>query len=263
MAKKKREPQIAFDEDVDRRMFLKYGAAFSTAVAMSGLSFENATAVDLTRKDVTGKHKVLGCNPQTSTDGYWDNSTKPVLEVNSGDVVEIETGTHLMGQMIPGATIEDWMKWFKEVIDKTPETYTYPDTLTGARKMKRGLGHHHLTGPIYVNGAEPGDILQVEILEIVPTAYGFNLNPETSFVKLGLLADEYPKGKTRWYRVDLKNMKFEFAPGVEIRSVPSLGPSEWSCPMQGCGATCLRGATAGILTTRIWWPVPCSICQYG
>jgi hypothetical protein len=86
MARKKRETRVAFDDDVDRRMFLKYGAAFSTAVAMSGLICQNATAVDLTRKDMTGKHKVLGCNPHTSTDGYWDNTTKPVLEVNSGDV---------------------------------------------------------------------------------------------------------------------------------------------------------------------------------
>jgi acetamidase/formamidase len=250
MAKKKRESQIAFDEDVDRRMFLKYGAAFSTAVAMSGLSFENATAVDLTRKDMTGKHKVLGCNPQTSTDGYWDNSTKPVLEVNSGDVVEIETGTHLMGQMIPGAAIEDWMKWFKEVIDKTPETYTYPDTLTGAKKLKRGAGHHHLTGPIYVNGAEPGDILQVEILEIVPTAYGFNLNPETSFVKLGLLADDYPKGKTRWYRVDLKNMKFEFAPGIEIPVRPFPGTIGVELPDAGMWSNVPPGRHGGNLDNK-------------
>jgi len=76
MARKKRESHVAFDDDVDRRMFLKYGAAFSTAVAMSGLICQNATAVDLTRKDMTGKHKVLGCNPQTSTDVTGTNTTE-------------------------------------------------------------------------------------------------------------------------------------------------------------------------------------------
>jgi len=67
-----------------------------------------------------------------------------------------------------------------------------------------------------VNGAEPGDVLQIEILEIIPSAYGFNLNPEASFAKSGLLVDDYPKGKVRWYRVDSKHRKFEFAPGIEI-----------------------------------------------
>ena len=250
MAKQKRDSHGMSDHDVERRDFLRYGAAFSSAVAMSGLTFQNASAVDLKRIDMTGKHKVLGCNPQTSTDGYWDNSTKPVLEVDSGDVVEIETGTHLMGQMIPGAQIEDWMKWFKEVIDKTPETYTYPDQLTGAKKNKRGAGHHHLTGPIFVNGAEPGDVLQVEILEMVPAAYAFNLNPETSFVKLGLLADEYPKGKTRWYRVDLKNMKFEFTPGVEIPVRPFPGTIGVELPDAGMWSNVPPGRHGGNLDNK-------------
>jgi acetamidase/formamidase len=143
--------------------------------------------------------------------------------MNSGDIVEIETGTHLMGRMVPGADIHDWMKWFQEVIDKTAETYSYPDQATGAKKTKRGAGHHHLTGPIHINGAEPGDALQIEILEIVPAAYGFNLNPETSFAKLGLLASDYPKGKVRWYRVDMKKMSFEFTPGIEIPVRPFPG----------------------------------------
>ena len=204
------------DGGVDRREFLKYSAALGGAIALGGMSFQTATAEDLRRRVADGKSRVLGCNPQTSTDGYWDNSTKPVMEINSGDVIDVETGTHLMGQMVPGADINDWMKWYKEVQDRTQETYFYPDSLTGAQKLKKGAGHHHLTGPIYVNGAEPGDVLQIEILNIIPIAYGFNLNPEASFAKLGLLVDDYPKGKVRWYRVDSEFKKFEFAPGIEI-----------------------------------------------
>jgi len=231
--KKKKEKH---SKKVDRRTFLKYGAALGTTAAVTGISFQTAKAVDVDRKVAAGNTRVLGCNPMTSTDGFWDNSTPPVLRMKSGEVVEVETGTHLMSRMVPGADINDWMKWYKEVIDKTPETYTYPDPTTGAKKIKRGAGHHHLTGPIYVDGAEPGDILQIEILEIVPNTYGFNLYPETAFQKLGLLAEDFPKGEVRWYRADVNKMKFEFLPGVEVPMKPFPGtigveldaPGMWS-----------------------------------
>ncbi|MBI5167611.1 MAG: acetamidase/formamidase family protein, partial [candidate division NC10 bacterium] len=204
------------DKKINRRTFLKYSAALGGAATIGGFTFKTAKALDLKRMEATGKIHILGNNPTTSTDGYWDNSVKPALYMNSGDIVHVETGTHLMNKMIPGAEIEDWMNWYKEAIDRNPEVYIYPDKKTGAEKLKRGAAHHNLTGPIYVNGADPGDILQVEILDIVPIAYGFNLNPETSFMKLGLLPEDFPKGKVRWYYVDLKNMKFEFLPGIEI-----------------------------------------------
>lgn len=235
---------------IDRRTVLKYGAALGGAAALHGITFQTASGVDLRRPVAGGQYRVLGCNPHTSTDGYWDNTTKPVLEIDSGEVVEIETGTHLMGQMVPGVDIQDWMKWFKEVIDRTAETYTYPDDVTGAKKLKRGAGHHHLTGPIYVNGAEPGDALQIEILDIVPNAYGFNLNPETSFAKLGLLAEEYPQGKVRWYRVDLKQMKFEFAPGIEIPVRPFPGTIGVELPEAGMWSNVPPGRHGGNMDNK-------------
>jgi len=248
--KKGAKEKRAASDEMTRRGFLKYGTALGGAVAMSGITFQTATAVDLDRREASGKFRVLGCNPETSTDGYWDNSTPPVLRVNSGDVIEVETGTHLMGRMVPGADINDWMRWFKEVISKTEETYTYPDPLAGAKKLKRGAGHHHLTGPIYVNGAEPGDALQIEILDMVPSAYGFNLNPETSFVKLGLLADDYPKGKVRWYRVDLKNMKFEFVPGIEIPVRPFPGTIGVELPDAGMWSNVPPGRHGGNMDNK-------------
>jgi acetamidase/formamidase len=235
---------------VDRRTFLKYGAALGGTAAISGMTFQTATAVDLNRKDASGKYHILGANPMTSTDGYWDNSTPPAMEINSGDVVEVETGMHLMGRMVPGADINDWMKWYKEIIDKTPEVYTYPDNATGATKNKRGPGHHHLTGPIYVNGTEPGDILQIEILDIIPTAYGFNLYPETSFQRLGLLAEDFPNGQVRWYRVDPKAMKFEFLPGIEIPVKPFPGTIGVELPDAGMWSNVPPGKHGGNMDNK-------------
>ena len=207
-------------------------------------------------KELGGREKaakrvhLLRCNAETSTDGYWDNSAVPVLSINSGEVVEIETGTHLMGRMVPGTDIEDWMKWLKGVISETPETHIYPDPLTGAQKIKRGAGHHHLTGPVYIHGAEPGDVLQVEILDIVPAALGFNLNPETSFVNQGLLAEDYPQGKVRWYPVDLKKKKFEFLEGIEIPIRPFPGTIGVELPEAGMWSNAPPGRHGGNLDNK-------------
>lgn len=175
------------------------------------------------RKHSIGKTHRLICNPKTSTNGYWDNTTPTVLYMDSGHIVEIETDTHLMGKMVPGVETSDWIKWYEELIDKSPRTYLYPDPVTGVKKLLKGPNHATLTGPIYINEAEPGDILQIEILDIVPKAYGFNLNPETSFLKAGLLPEDFPKGRIKWYDVDSKNTKFEFLPGIEIPLKPFPG----------------------------------------
>ena len=97
-------------EGLSRRAFLGYGVVLGGAAAVSGVAARGASAVDLQRKDAAGHFRVLGCNPMTSTDGFWDNSIPPALEINSGDVVEIETGMHFMGRMVPGADINDWMR---------------------------------------------------------------------------------------------------------------------------------------------------------
>lgn len=237
-------------ENVDRRMILKYGAAFAGTLVMNHMVTGNAEAMNLKRMDTPGSCHMLGCNNVTSTEGYWDNSTKPVMTMNSGEVVEIQTNTHLKGKMIPGAEIEDWMAWYKEVIAKTPDASFYPDEKTGVKAAKKGAGHHTLTGPIHVNGAEPGDMLQIEILDIIPGKYGFNLNPETSFVKLGLLPEDFPKGRLTWYRVDTKNNKFEFLPGIEVPIHPFPGTIGVELPEKGMWSNVPPGKHGGNMDNK-------------
>lgn len=238
------------EAEMDRRKFLQYMGAAGAAFALSEIAFSKAHAVEMKRMDMGGKVHILGCNGMTSTDGYWDNSTKPVLNIQSGDTVYVETGTHLMGKMVPGATIEDWMSWYKEVIDKTAETYFYPDKTTGAEKIRKGAGHHHLTGPVHVEGAEPGDLLQIEILDIDPGPYAFNLNPTTSFMKLGVLADEYPQGKVRWYAVDRKEMTYEFLPGIKVPVKPFPGTIGVELPDKGMWSNVPPGKHGGNLDNK-------------
>jgi acetamidase/formamidase len=237
-------------EGIDRRKFLQYVGATGAGFALSDIAVSKARAVDIKRLDSTGKVHILGCNEMTSTHGYWDNSTKPVLNIQSGDTVHVETGMHLMGKMVPGATIEDWMSWYKEVLDQTAETYFYPDETTGAQKARKGAGHHHLTGPIHIEGAEPGDILQIEILDIDPGAYGFNLNPTTSFVKLGVLADEFPEGKVRWYSVNRRDMTYEFMPGIQVPVRPFPGTIGVELPETGMWSNVPPGRHGGNLDNK-------------
>jgi len=244
--KEKKKPE----EGIDRRKFLQYVGATGAGFALSDIAVSKARAVDIKRLDSTGKVHILGCNEMTSTHGYWDNSTKPVLNIQSGDTVHVETGMHLMGKMVPGATIEDWMSWYKEVLDQTAETYFYPDETTGAQKTRKGAGHHHLTGPIHIEGAEPGDILQIEILDIDPGAYGFNLNPTTSFVKLGVLADEFPEGKVRWYSVNRRDMTYEFMPGIQVPVRPFPGTIGVELPETGMWSNVPPGRHGGNLDNK-------------
>ena len=177
---------------------------------------------------------VLRCNNKNATDGYWDNSIEPALIVDSGDIVEIETGFHLL--MKPGASLAEWADSYRKVMKNDPEVYTYPDPDTGAKKLCKGTGHHHLTGPIHVQGAKVGDVLEVEILYIDPYPQGFNLNPQTSFLNLGLLPEDFPKGGMRWYTLDKGKGTYEFMPGITVKAEPFPGtigveldePGRWS-----------------------------------
>lgn len=235
-----------FEEKIDRRKFLKYTGTMGTVLAMGKLSIPKAHAVETKRMDMPGKVHILGCNEMTSTHGYWDNSTKPVLHMKSGEIVHVETGTHLMSKMVPGATIEDWERWYTEVIKETkPKCFFYPDKKTGAEKKVKPAGHHHLTGPIYIEEAKPGDILQIEILDIQANNYGFNLNPPTSFLKLGVLADDFPQGKVRWYYADTRKMKYEFLSGVEIPIKPFPGTIGVELPEKGMWSNVPPGKHGG------------------
>ena len=247
--KEEKEGKIA-EGQMNRRDFLKYTGAAGVALSIGEMGIIKAQAVETGRMDMGGKFRILGCNEMTSTHGYWDNATQPVLHMKSGEIVKIETGTHLMGKMVPGATIEDWMEWYKKVIEETPETYIYPDEHTGAEKIKKGAGHHHLTGPVYIEDAEPGDILEIEILDIDPSAYAFNLNPTTSFMNLGVLAEDFPEGKVRWYAVDKKKMNYEFMPGVEIPVRPFPGTIGVELPEKGMWSNVPPGRHGGNMDNK-------------
>ena len=149
------------------------------------------------------KHYNLPATPDNVQWGWYDVHEKPKLTIRSGDTVSIQTLPHALGQIKPGVPMEEIVR---------------------LRKENDGGGPHSITGPIYVEGAEPGDTLEVRILKIVPNTEAFNFNvPGKEFPTVGQLASEFPEGFVRYYRLDLGKMQTEFKPGIVIDLKPFPG----------------------------------------
>src|SRR6476620_9274584 len=89
-----------------------------------------------------------------------------------------------------------------------------------AEVKDKGPGGHILTGPIYVEGAEPGDTLEVRIQKInLAIPYGYNgFAPNRGF-----LPEDFPRARTKIIRLDEKRMVGHFAKGIEIPLKPFFG----------------------------------------
>jgi acetamidase/formamidase len=152
---------------------------------------------------IASKHYSLPATPANVQWGWYDPQEKPKLTIHSGDTVSIETISHSLGQIKPGVAMDEIMK---------------------LRKENDGGGPHSITGPIYVNEAEPGDTLEIRILKIVPKSDAFNFNlPGKEFPSVGLLASEFPEGFVRYYKLDLAKMETQFKPGIVIDLKPFPG----------------------------------------
>lgn len=114
-------------------------------------------------------HKIRA-SPETVNWGYFDRDEDPVCRVESGDVVRLETITHHAGDA-PDYLMDDTVREIYEAIP--PE--------------ERGPGVHIVTGPIHVEGAEPGDVLECRILDLEPRLpFGSN-----RCANWGLLHDDF------------------------------------------------------------------------
>ena len=138
------------------------------------------------------------------------------------------------------------------------------DDIVKLRLANPGGGPHSMTGPIYVNGAEPGDTLEIRIKKIVPKAFATNFHlPGAQFPTVGQLAPEFPTGFVRYYYLDLDKKQTEFKPGVSSTCSRSPAPSR-SAPIptsrrrrpgrrsrtpRAAPARCARGRTAPTWTS--------------
>ena len=149
---------------------------------------------------------------QTVHRGFISFDTPPILHVKSGQTVKIDTLSH-------GGLTEDPVAFFAEA--GIPAKDVLPDAIAVAKASPRtqGFGGHVLTGPIYIDGAEPGDMLEVRILKVTPrTYYGVN-NVGPGGVAPGVLT----QADAKVIKFDVKRNVQLFAPGIEPQMRPFMG----------------------------------------
>ena len=149
----------------------------------------------------------LEATPSTVAYGYYWAGAPPVLRIASGDIIDVDTLLTNTPAGLAKAGVAD------ERIQ--PSLKAIVAEVTGDR---RGPGGHILTGPVYVEGAEPGDVLEVQILSIdLAIDYGYNGCS-------GILPENcQPGAPVRIIPLDRAGMTAEFAPGIVIPLRPFFG----------------------------------------
>ena len=140
-------------------------------------------------------------SPQTVHIGDFNASKKPVLTIDSGDIVMVETASAIVDPaeidqsgVVPRSAVPEYVR-------------------TIFREVDRGPGAHVLAGPIFVKGALPGDVLEVRIEAIdLAVDYGFNRQRPYS----GTSPQEFPAYFLRVIKIDRETKTAEVAPGVVV-----------------------------------------------
>jgi acetamidase/formamidase len=157
---------------------------------------------------------VLNPTAATVAWGYYWSEAKPVLSVHSGDYVRVKTlitsnPERLQAAGVPADQVEQELRDVQAV-------------------KERGPGGHVLTGPIYIEEAEPGDVLEVHYDSIrLAIPYGYN-----AIGQAGFLSDEIFDRKTRIIQLDRSSMIGHFAEGIDIPLHPFFGSAGVAPPAE-------------------------------
>jgi acetamidase/formamidase len=146
----------------------------------------------------------LPATPETVAWGYYWSEADPVLRISSGDIVEVVTMITNRPDRLEqaGVPADQIQQSLRDIVDQVTD---------------RGPGGHILTGPIYVEGADPGDVLEVRVLSVdLEIPYGYNGCS-------GFVPDNCGEPRTRIIQLDGERMTAEFAPGIVIPLKPFFG----------------------------------------
>jgi acetamidase/formamidase len=157
---------------------------------------------------------VVRVTPSTVQWGYFAAEAKPVLTVKPGELVTIDTIVGIPDMLEElGAAVDDPIREMKEMY---------------ANVKDRGPGPHFLTGPVAIEGAMPGDVLEIEIVEVrLRSPYGWTMiEPES-----GALPEDFPYLRKKLIPLARDKMVAEFAPGIRIQVRPFFGNLGLAPPM--------------------------------
>ena len=149
----------------------------------------------------------LDPSPTTVAWGFYDAAAVPVLRVRSGDEIVVRTLLTSSPERLEGAGVPA-----KDVEQSLRDIY--------AHVTNKGPGGHILTGPIFVAGADSGDVLEVRIRKIelaIPYAYN------AFGGKSGFLPEDFGYAKMRIIPLDAAAGVAHFAPGIDVPLHPFFG----------------------------------------
>ncbi len=150
----------------------------------------------------------------------WDPAISPIETVDSGALVEFDLLDAAGGQLSADSTVEDLGRLDFDRVDQ-------------------------VNGPIAVVGAEPGDTLQIDLLEFEPADWGWT----ASIPGFGLLADQFPDPYLRITKVPRVGERAEFLPGVRVPIAPFCG-EVGVAPVDGPRSTIPPDLHGGNMDTR-------------
>ena len=207
--------------DNERRSFLKSafvaGGGAAALVASGGALIAPAAAQTAVARQGQPSHHYVPATADTVHWGYFSKLLKPVVEVNSGDYVTIEALTHhanddaeRMVKGDPGA--ESVFLWTKDKKGVDRRGAGPVDGKLLGRGSGEGFGVHICTGPVFIRNAEPGDILEVRIMDVKPRpsanpnfpgkAFGSNAAAWWGFHYKELITEPKPREVITIYEID-------------------------------------------------------------
>lgn len=176
-------------------------------------------------KSSVSRHHLLPANNKTVHWGYFSKSRAPTVYAHTGDLVTVETLTHHANddaeRMVKGdAGAESVFQWEKGSKGVDRRGAGPMDASIMGRGAGEGFGVHILTGPIYVCGAKPGDILEVQILDVKPRP---SANPNYAGKTFGSNA-------AAWWGYHYKDMIEEPKPRevITIYELDTSGEVDWA-----------------------------------
>jgi acetamidase/formamidase len=177
---------------------------------------------------VAENHRVPATS-ETVTLGLFTLNQTPAVRVRSGDTVSMQTWNSCLHEMVFNKTTPaDVAKFYQK----------------NGIQTRRGM--HSVTGPVYVEGAEPGDVLEIRILDIKLGDFGYNFLSPTQ----GILSD-FTKPRIKYFKYDKKNNSTEFTKGICLPLKPFPGvlavappldwPSQWPVQLDTLAAQPVAG----------------------
>lgn len=163
-------------------------------------------AVGIVRAQSPRTHRLLA-TPATVAYGYYSATAKPALRIASGDIIDVDT---LLTNTPAGLT--------RAGVSAAKIQQSLTNIVNEVVGDARGPGGHILTGPVYVEGAAPGDVLEVKILSI-DLAIDYAYNGCSGFVA----ANCDPSAPQKIVQLNSKTMTGEFLPGIVVPLKPFFG----------------------------------------